>query len=225
MGHTARRPSAANPRPTVARQSNRRQSTANRRQSATTTARNRRRRCTGVASCLAEDMRKRMCRCGCTSTPRGSTAFVADEMRGAAGHPTRWGRGTWPAGQKGVATGNDLRVWPGVCPTVRSRGVGGSGALAGGTPGPASRWGSAVGPPPPHAPTGSSRGPWACAGGGGGGMPRPSTNGSSMPQHAAACRSARFWELLVGVLKHAAACRSEAKFSHGGLFFHNMSNL
>ena len=24
----------------------------------------------------------------------------------------------------------------------------------------------------------------------------------------AACRSARFWELLVGVLKHAAACRS-----------------
>ena len=27
-------------------------------------------------------------------------------------------------------------------------------------------------------------------------------------QHAAACRSARFWELLVGVLKHAAACRS-----------------
>ena len=30
----------------------------------------------------------------------------------------------------------------------------------------------------------------------------------SMPQHAAACRSARFWELLVGVLKHAAACRS-----------------
>ena len=35
-----------------------------------------------------------------------------------------------------------------------------------------------------------------------------STNGSSMPQHAAACRSARFWELLVGVLKHAAACRS-----------------
>ena len=36
---------------------------------------------------------------------------------------------------------------------------------------------------------------------------------------AAACRSARFWELLVGVLKHAAACRSEPKFSHGGLFF------
>ena len=27
-------------------------------------------------------------------------------------------------------------------------------------------------------------------------------------QHAAACRSARSWELLVGVLKHAAACRS-----------------
>ena len=54
------------------------------------------------------------------------------------------------------------------------------------------------------------------------------TNGSSLPQHAAACRSARFWELLVGVLKHAAACRSmphaaacrsEPKFLHGGFFF------
>ena len=49
--------------------------------------------------------------------------------------------------------------------------------------------------------------------------PAPSTNGSSMPQHSAACCScgARFPELLVGVLKHAAACRSEPKFSHGGL--------
>ena len=42
----------------------------------------------------------------------------------------------------------------------------------------------------------------------------------------AAYRSARFWELLVGVLKHAAACRSGLNFSHGGLFFFdNMLNL
>ena len=52
-----------------------------------------------------------------------------------------------------------------------------------------------------------------------GGPSRASTNGSSMPQHSAACHSTRFWELLVGVLKHAAACRSEPKLSHGGLFF------
>ena len=48
-------------------------------------------------------------------------------------------------------------------------------------------------------------------------------------QHAAACRSARFWELLVGLLKHAAACRSmpqRAKiFTWRTFFFHNMSNL
>ena len=54
-------------------------------------------------------------------------------------------------------------------------------------------------------------------------------------QHAAACRSATFWEPLVGVWKrtaacrsmppHDTACRSEPKFSHDGLFFHNMSNL
>ena len=42
---------------------------------------------------------------------------------------------------------------------------------------------------------------------------------------AVAYRGARFWELLGGVLKHAAACRGEPKLSHGGLFFHNMSNL
>ena len=41
-------------------------------------------------------------------------------------------------------------------------------------------------------------------------------------QHAAACRSARFWELLVGVLKHAAASQN---FHMADLFFHNMSNL
>ena len=45
------------------------------------------------------------------------------------------------------------------------------------------------------------------------------------PHHAAACRSARFWELLVGVLKHAVACRSGLNFSYGGFFFDNMLNL
>ena len=30
----------------------------------------------------------------------------------------------------------------------------------------------------------------------------------SMPQHADTCRSTRFWELHMGVLKHSAACRS-----------------
>ena len=49
-----------------------------------------------------------------------------------------------------------------------------------------------------------------------------STNGSSMPQHAAPCCSARFWELLVGVLKHAAACQN---FHMADFFFHTMSNL
>ena len=48
---------------------------------------------------------------------------------------------------------------------------------------------------------------------------RSSTNGSSMPQHSTACRSARVWELLVGVLEQPAACRSKPKLSHDGLFF------
>ena len=76
-------------------------------------------------------------------------------------------------------------------------------------------------PPPPGEP--SAHFYW---GGGGGGRTKARRRAKHQrQQHAAACRSARFWELLVGVLKHAAACRSEPKFSHGGLFFHNMSNL
>ena len=48
-----------------------------------------------------------------------------------------------------------------------------------------------------------------------------STNGKHQrQQHAAACRSARFWELLVGVLKHAAACRSMPQHAAASQNFH-----
>ena len=56
---------------------------------------------------------------------------------------------------------------------------------------------------------------------------RPSTNGRSMPQHAAACRSGRFLGLLVGFLKHAAACRSmlqHAAACRSELFFENSAD-
>ena len=60
---------------------------------------------------------------------------------------------------------------------------------------------------------------WAPPGGRRGEAAPPPPPKHQRQQHAAACRSARFWELLVGVLKHAAACRRDPKFSHGGLFF------
>ena len=39
-------------------------------------------------------------------------------------------------------------------------------------------------------------------------LPLPPLSKHVQPQHAAACRSTRFLELHIGVLKHAAACRS-----------------
>ena len=53
----------------------------------------------------------------------------------------------------------------------------------------------------------------------------PVTSKHQRQQHAAACRTMPQRQVLGAVGGGFEACRSEPKFSHGGVFFHNMSNL